>query len=820
MVSEALCEAIMFDRLHLSGPNQRQLSTGGIKYDGTSVRNWGIVAPGLNETVKLAITAHTNWTDSTDATSSTETTNTIDGTAAVAVAKDGTASTTAYIEQASLTIDLSSAGSDTALIYVFLPHGMLQKLATSGTALEVRFGGNSLTDSDQHQFSVGELVPGWNLLSMVLTAPDATTGSGATLASITTIRLTIEAATSGTTFTGVLWDKFYVTDEGAPTLADSGVTGSTAGTYTHRVTFLTENGLESNAGPASSAITTSGIAASGTLAIVGQPANTETVTLNGKVYTFQTTLTDVDGNVLIGGSATATSNNLKAAVNLEAGGGSTYAASTTLHPTMTASYLLSPNIYFTAKTKGTDGNDLTTAEAAANYSFANATLTGGANTNAIDLSAIPVSPDTQVIARRIYRDISADAVFRFVGQIDDNTTTTYTDDVADASLGSTQPPLAGDALIDNSPPTRFSDCVVWNSRIIGIDADNSTVLYISDINTPEAFRIIDQISLEEELIAVETHQLGLLVYATDKIFLMRGDGVTSPLRLDEVSSQLGTNGFRSVQKVKALNLTVREAEVYLVSDPSDPWLLNGAVLDLWNAFTNSTLADMHIVHDRRRFRIVFFVKTGGTYSVVHIYQYGTGSSGVVSGEGVGVDPQDLRQGVWYTMSLPTSVQPTCSAICERTQDLPELWVGGNDGYVYYLQDDTTEPAPTSWATALTTEAMNAQIEFAAVPLGGGFGGRGEPRYLKINAEASAQTVWTCDITLLSDADGASIATKQFTFTIGAGNTSPIVPIPKIGARGEWCRVKFTNATAAGVGIFRDVALISIPRGDFRGQRAN
>jgi len=70
-------------------------------------------------------------------------------------------------------------------------------------------------------------------------------------------------------------------------------------------------------------------AGSGTLTLTGQPLNTETVTIGTKVYTFQTTLTNVDGNVLIGASASDSLDNLIAAINLDAGAGTLYAESTT-----------------------------------------------------------------------------------------------------------------------------------------------------------------------------------------------------------------------------------------------------------------------------------------------------------------------------------------------------------------------------------------------------------------------------------------------------------------------------------------------------------
>lgn len=119
--------------------------------------------------------------------------------------------------------------------------------------------------------------------------------------------------------------------------------------------------------------------ATGTLTTTGQPSNGETITLNGKIYTFQTVLTNIDGNVLIGANTEATYDNLIAAVNLAAGAGTLYAANTTLHPTISASEGTGTDVLFTAKTAGTAGNALTTVEALTNASFANATLTGGTN---------------------------------------------------------------------------------------------------------------------------------------------------------------------------------------------------------------------------------------------------------------------------------------------------------------------------------------------------------------------------------------------------------------------------------------------------------
>ena len=68
----------------------------------------------------------------------------------------------------------------------------------------------------------------------------------------------------------------------------------------------------------------------------GQPLNTETITIDGKVYTYQDILTNVDGNVQIGTDAEESLDNLVAAITLTGVVGTDYATLMTIHPTVTA----------------------------------------------------------------------------------------------------------------------------------------------------------------------------------------------------------------------------------------------------------------------------------------------------------------------------------------------------------------------------------------------------------------------------------------------------------------------------------------------------
>ena len=162
------------------------------------------------------------------------------------------------------------------------------------------------------------------------------------------------------------------------------------------------NGLLTITGNASAGETVTiggSVAARATLVATANFANAETVVIDGKTYTFQTTLTDSDGNVLIGPDAQTSLANLVAAINLAAGSGTTYAASTTVHPTVSAASLSTDRMVATAKSAGTAGNAITVSETGANAYWASVALIGGRNANVyrFQASITQASPDYDVL---------------------------------------------------------------------------------------------------------------------------------------------------------------------------------------------------------------------------------------------------------------------------------------------------------------------------------------------------------------------------------------------------------------------------------------
>lgn len=124
--------------------------------------------------------------------------------------------------------------------------------------------------------------------------------------------------------------------------------------------------------------------ATGILSFTGQPANNDTFTINGHVYTWKTILTGAADEVKIGSTEAISITNAAAAINGTAGAGTTYGTGTITNADVTA-VAAATTLTLTAIIAGTAGNAVTTTELGASTSFGGATLTGG-----VDESVPPV----------------------------------------------------------------------------------------------------------------------------------------------------------------------------------------------------------------------------------------------------------------------------------------------------------------------------------------------------------------------------------------------------------------------------------------------
>lgn len=116
-----------------------------------------------------------------------------------------------------------------------------------------------------------------------------------------------------------------------------------------------------------------------TLTLSGNLSNGDTVTIGTKVYTAQDTLTEVDGNFHIGASASATIDNLAAAINLTTGvSGTDYAAAMTINSQVVAVNGAGDTLVITAKVAGTAANAYATTETSSSAAWGASTMAGGA----------------------------------------------------------------------------------------------------------------------------------------------------------------------------------------------------------------------------------------------------------------------------------------------------------------------------------------------------------------------------------------------------------------------------------------------------------
>lgn len=122
-----------------------------------------------------------------------------------------------------------------------------------------------------------------------------------------------------------------------------------------------------------------GARAVGVLTLTGNAVEGETVTIGATVYTWRAAAGAEAFAVTIGANASASIDNLIAAINAAAGAGSLYGTGTTAHPSVRAAAGAGDTMDVRANVPGTAGNAIATTETMTNGSFGGGTLASGVN---------------------------------------------------------------------------------------------------------------------------------------------------------------------------------------------------------------------------------------------------------------------------------------------------------------------------------------------------------------------------------------------------------------------------------------------------------
>lgn len=233
-----------------------------------------------------------------------------------------------------------------------------------------------------------------------------------------------------------------------PTLTATAGGAFTAGTYRYAITYARSGNFGNESNPIKFKM--------GTVAFTGSGLNDMTVSGTYTGSTNMSVRVEIDG--------TGTPDTIKYSYD----GGTTWHATTIkVDTTMYLNYGITLTFGAVTGHTSTDRWDFTASAIA---------VTVAAN-QYVALTAIPVSSDAQVNQRKIYRTTLNGSRFYLLGILNDNTDTTFNDNIADSALGAKM-----EEDNDVMPNGKFS--VWWDDRM-WVSGDN--IIYYSDIGNPEAF---------------------------------------------------------------------------------------------------------------------------------------------------------------------------------------------------------------------------------------------------------------------------------------------------------------------------------------------
>ena len=390
------------------------------------------------------------------------------------------------------------------------------------------------------------------------------------------------------------------------------------------------------------------------------------------------------------------------------------------------------------------------------------TLTGA--NDEVNLTNIPVSTDTQVTQRDIYRIGGALGQWRLVKTINDNTTTTASDGLADNAV-------AGQSLtIYRDPPPPFAYIAVHQNRIMGFGvaavsvggtvAANSGALWWSNYNEPWGFNSNTSIlyanstSLDDGAVALASLGSVLVCHKKRSFFFLYG---TTDLSFQlYLGGNVGCTSARSVAVAFGVDIWESRQGVYFYNgagfDPVGNNLSSGKYQqsNIKGFLDGLTLVDRAVScsfwYDTM-YHISFPTK-----NVTYFY--------------------DFRSQQWMTLGWATPVAwydiedqiDVVAASNTNTSEVDQWFAGGTD-----LGNPITSTFTSRRSVADHTEG----IKVAA--------------YVVLQSSVQANTMATAQLTLNPGANQVLIPVSPLQFNLAAGNPTHIQDLPN----NEWFEMLIT-----------------------------
>jgi hypothetical protein len=174
----------------------------------------------------------------------------------------------------------------------------------------------------------------------------------------------------------------------------------------------------------------------------------------------------------------------------------------------------------------------------------------------VNLSSIPTSSDAQVTGRKLYRTEANGATYYWLATINDNTTTTFVDNIPDIALG-----IEMEEDHDLCPNGKFS---AWWDERLWVSGDD--IVYYSQILYPEHFDIsaryvtVQRGDMSDEITQLVAYKDSLYVFRKQSIYAIQktvsgyglflitdGVGCIAPWSMVSVNNLLMFISFRGVE---------------------------------------------------------------------------------------------------------------------------------------------------------------------------------------------------------------------------------------------------------------------------------
>lgn len=336
---------------------------------------------------------------------------------------------------------------------------------------------------------------------------------------------------------------------------------------------------------------------------------------------------------------------------------------------------------FTAKHSNLIKDDLGRVLAESPLSRASVAVTVAAQLIA---GTIPVAVGSaNVNARRVYRTTTNGTVYFPWFDLDDNTTTEYSDDASDAALG-----LVAAPTDLGSPPSRFTLLVEWKGRLWAVSPADVDMLYGSGLRKvfawpaalqnpvrpvgADTYGITGFLPRRDELGIGKRNVLWKMIGDSEDTFALKkvveGTGVLAPdscIVVRDVGYFLGSGvgGFGVFAWSSAGVSSISDDLVH-------PWF-NTDTYFARGQFPNAVAA-----YDPLKHAVLLFLSAPGSTTLDRWVSY------------------DIEGKRWLGPHITAALTPTCAGVLKDTNELDRAVIGASDGYLY-----TSTPGNYSDGTA-------------------------------------------------------------------------------------------------------------------------